>query len=204
MHHYEIALVDGREFTAIGTIEATDMNEARDAYAAAHNLDPATLSAARMNPDDVAEMLRKAASPAHQAAPVSDERSRMIDTIYARARHLTAPRSKIEAMSDEELHHMYAHYASIAAIEAKPDEVLRDQMKHKTSMRRVNQPALEPAGVLHMRSRRSGRRRFRANVWDPSLQVTTHLGVYDTQEEADAVKAAARQRIAMGLPVRID
>ena len=140
---------------------------------------------------------------AAQTAPAAPtERERMTLDLMATGRAFLT-RAYIDAQPDDEVQALHAYHCAPPEPVAQPVDIVQ-AMKTRASMKRIHQPALEPAGVVHMRQRRSTVRRYRAVVWDPALQVSTHLGVYDTQDEADRVKAAAHQRRAMGLPVRMD
>lgn len=97
--------------------------------------------------------------------------------------------------------------ANMTRLQAEHDErkALAEKFKHQNAMREINYPtSTEPKPAKRQRSRRSLARRYRAVVWDRSLQISVHVGVYDTPEDRDKAKREAEQRQDMGLPIRID
>lgn len=143
-----------------------------------------------------------AATAAQTALTAPTERERMTLALMATGRAFLT-RAYIDAQPDDEVQALHAYHCAPPEPVARPVDIPQ-AMKTRASMKRIHQPTLEPAGVVHMRQRRSTARSYRAFLWDSNLGRSVHLGTFSTLEEKQQAEEAARQRRAMGLPIRMD
>jgi len=179
----------------LGTFEAASEAQAVAACATARQLDPGALHVYK-------SAMFGSAAPAAPARASSPERERMTLALMTTGRAFLT-RAYIDAQLDDEVQALYNHHCAPPEPVTRPVDIAQ-AMKTRASMKRIHQPALEPAGAVHMRQRRSTARSYRAFLWDSNLGRSVHLGTFSTLEEKQQAEEAARQRRAMGLPVRMD